>query len=163
MDPNGRVRAAAVNAFSRTQTPEWEGEIERMLSDPDSFVRKRAAIALFRMGSKAVRRRIRSLGEELEELRPVWAAVGLILGEFDPSEALAYPASADFLQELFPLGEAEIAVRESSDPERRRRAFRVLRVLSPEVAARAAMELSDDPDAGLRKEASSLLRDPDPT
>lgn len=162
-DPNGRVRAAAVNALSRTRTPEWEGEMERMLSDPDSYVRKRAAIALFRMGSKAVRHRIRSLGEEPEELRPVWAAVGLILGELSPSEALAFPASADFLQELFPLEEAEVAVRESSDPERRRTAFRILQVLSPTAAERAAMELSDDPDANLRGEAASVLRDPDPT
>jgi HEAT repeat protein len=160
-DPNGRVRAAAVNALSRMQTPEWEREVERMLADPDSYVRQRAGIALFRMGSKSVRQRIGSLGEEPEELRPVWAAVGLILGEFAPSDVLAYHASAGFLQELFPLEEADAAVRESPDPKRRMTAFRVLQVLSPAGAERAAKELADDPDVDLRREAASVFRNPD--
>jgi HEAT repeat protein len=161
-DPNGRVRAAAVNALSRMQTPEWEREMERMLADPDSYVRQRAAIALFRMGSKAVHQRIGSLGEEPEELRPVWAAVGLILGKFAPPEVLAYPASAGFLQELFPLEDADAAVRESPDTEHRRTAFRVLQVLSATAAERAARELADDPDVELRREAASVFRNPGP-
>lgn len=161
-DPNGRVRAAAVNALSGMQTPEWEREMERMLADPDSFVRQRAGIALFRMGSKAVRQRIWLLGEEPEELRPVWVAIGLILGKFTPPEVRAYPASAGFLTELFPLEEADAAVRESPDPKRRMTAFRVLQVLSPAAAERAARELADDPDVDLRREAASVFRNPGP-
>ena len=161
-DPNGRVRAAAVNALSRMQKPDWEREVERMLADPDSYVLQRAGIALFRMGSTAVRQRILLLGEEPEELRPVWAAVGLILGEIAPPEVLAYPASAGFLQELFPLEEADAAVRESPEPKRRMTAFRVLQVLSPTAAERAARGLADDPDVDLRREAASVSRNPDP-
>jgi len=161
-DPNGRVRAAAVNAFSGGRTPEWEDEMEKMLADPDSFVRQRSAIALFRMGSKKVRQRIRSIGDEPRELRPVWAAVGLLLGDLAPSDLLEVPASADFLRELYPLEEADTAIRESPDPKRRLTAFRVLQVLSQEEAGRAASVLVNDPDAKVRGEASSVLRKRDP-
>jgi len=161
-DPNARVRAAAVNAFSRMRTPEWEGEMKKMLADPDSFVRQRSAIALFRMGSKTVRRRIRSIGEEDEELRPVWTAVGLLLGDLAPSDLAAVPASAIFLGELFPLDEAGKAIRESPDPKRRMTAIRVLQVLSREAAVRAANILVNDPDVDVRAEAMAVLRKPDP-
>jgi HEAT repeat protein len=161
-DPNGRVRAAAINALSRMRTPEWEEAMEKMLPDPDTFVRQRAAIALFQMASKKVRQRIRSFGEEPEELRPVWAAAGIVLGELAPSDISAVPASAGFLRELFPLEEAETAVRESPDPKRRVTAFRVLQVLSEDAAGRAAKILANDPDAHVRREAMSVLRKPDP-
>ena len=162
-DPNGRVRAAAVNALSRMRTPEWEEAMEKMLPDPDSFVRQRAAIALFQMASKTVRQRISSIGVEPEELRPVWAAAGIVLGELAPSDISTIPASADFLRELFPLEEAETAVRESPDPKRRVTAFRVLQVLSEDAAERAARILANDPDVHVRREAMSVLRKPDPT
>lgn len=160
-DPNGRVRAAAVNALSRRQTPEGEEAMENMLADPDSFVRQRAAVALFRMESKTVRERIRSIGGEPEELRPVWAAAGVILGELSPQDLSGTPGATNFLQELFPLEEAEKAVRESPDPKRRRTAFRVLQVLSGEAAGRAARVLANDPDVTVRREATLVLRDPD--
>ncbi len=156
-DPNGRVRAAAVNALSRARTREWENVIETMLADPDSFVRQRAAIALFRMGAKTVRRRIRSIGKEPEELRPVWAAIGVVAGELAPSDLTGYPAAAEFLQELFPNEDAVAAIRDARDPQRRLIAFRVLRVQSEEAAERAARVLVEDPDAVIRKEASSAL------
>jgi HEAT repeat protein len=160
-DPNGRVRAAAVNALSRMRTPEGEETMEKMLTDPDSFVRQRAAVALFRMESKMVRQRIGSIGKEPEELRPVWAAAGIVLGELSPQDLIAVPASADFLREFFPLEEAETAVRESPDPKRRVTAFRVLRVLSEDAAGRAAKILANDPDAIARREAMTVLRKPD--
>lgn len=160
-DPNGRVRAAAVNALSRMRTPEWEDAMERMLPDPDSFVRQRAAIALFRMAPRTVRQRIRSIGEEPEELRPVWAAAGIVLGELAPSDISTLPASAGFLLELFPLEEAETAVRESPDPKRRLTAFRVLQILSEDAAVRAAKILASDPDVTVRREAMSVFRKPD--
>ncbi len=161
-DPNGRVRAAAVNALSRMRTSEWEEEMEKMLADPDSFVRRRSAIALFRMGSKTVRRRIRSIDEGPEELRPVWAAAGLLLGELAPSDLATVPDSADFLAELFPLEEADKAIRESPDPKRRMTAFRVLQVLSREAGVHAANVLVNDPDVDVRREATAVLRKADP-
>ena len=161
-DPNGRVRAAAVNALSRMRTPEWEEAMEKMLPDPDSFVRQRAAIALFRMAAKTVRQRISSIGEEPEELRPVWAAAGIVLGELTPSDVSTVPDSAGFVRELFPLEEAEMAVRESPDPKRRVTAFRVLQVLSEDAAGRAAKILANDPDVHVRREAMSVLQKPDP-
>lgn len=161
-DPNGRVRAAAVNAFSRMRTPEGEEVMERMLADPDSFVRQRSAIALFRMGSEAVRRRIRSIGEEAEELRSVWAAAGLLLGDLAPPDLAAVPGSANILAEMFPLEEADKAIRESLDPKRRMTAFRVLQVLYPEAAVLAAIVLVNDPDADIRGEATDVLRKPGP-
>ena len=161
-DPNGRVRAAVVNALSRIRTPEFEEVMEKVLADPDSFVAQRSAIALFRMGSKTVRQRTRSIGEEPKELRPVWAACGLVLGDLAPSDLQAYPDSAPFLRELFPLDEAETATRESPDPKRRMTAFRVLQVLSREAALRAAKVLVNDPDVEVRGEAMSVLRSPDP-
>ena len=161
-DPNGRVRAAAVNALSRMRTSEWEEEMEKMLADPDSFVRRRSAIALFRMGSKTVRRRIRSIDEGPEELRPVWAAAGLLLGELAPSDLATVPDSADFLAELFPLEEADKAIRESPDPKRRMTAFRVLQVLSREAGVHAANVLVNDPDVDVRREAMAVLRKADP-
>jgi len=160
-DPNGRVRAAAVNALSRMRASEWEEAMENMVSDPDSFVRQRAAIALFRMGSKTVRRRIRSMDNEPDDLLSVWAACGLLLEDLAPSDVLTYPAAKGFLQELFPLEEAETAVRESPDPKRRMMAFRVLQVLSGDAAARVATVLANDPDAQVRKEAESVLRKPE--
>src|SRR4030066_1289737 len=161
-DPNGRVRAAVVNALSRIRPREGEEGMEKVLADPDSFVRQRSAIALFRMGSRTVRQRIRSIGEEPKELRPVWAACGMVLGDLAPSDLQAYPDSAPFLRELFPLDEAETATRESPDPKRRMTAFRVLRVLSREAALRAAKVLVNDPDVEVRGGAMSVLRSPDP-
>jgi HEAT repeat protein len=161
-DPNGRVRAAAVNALSRLRAPEWEKVMEKMLADPDSFVRQRAAVALFRMGTRTARLRIQSIDDEPEELRPVWAASGLLLGDLAPSDVLAYPVSASFLRELFPLEEAESAVRESPDPKRRITAFRVLQVLSRDSAERAARVLAKDPDVHVRSEAASVLQTRDP-
>lgn len=162
-DPNGRVRAAAVNALSRMRASEWEEAMENMVSDPDSFVRQRAAIALFRMGSNTVRRRIRSMDNEPDDLLSVWAACGLLLEDLAPSDVLAYPAAKGFLQELFPLEEAETAVRESPDPRRRMMAFRVLQVLSGDAAARVATVLANDPDTQVRREAESVLRKPETT
>lgn len=163
-DPNGRVRAAAVNALSRMRAPEWEEVMENMVSDPDSFVRQRAAIALFRMESKTVSRRVRSIDKEPDDLRPVWAACGLLLGDLAPGDVLPYPASKGFLQELFPLEEAESAVRESPDPTRRMTAFQVLQVLSGDAAARVATVLAhNDPDAQVRREAESFFQKPDTT
>src|SRR4030067_2658232 len=112
--------------------------MEKVAAAPDSFVRQRSAIALFRMGSKTVRQRIRSIGEEPKELRPVWAACGLVLGDLAPSDLQAYPDSAPLLRELFPLDEAETATRESPDPKRGRAGFRVLQVLSRGAAVCAA-------------------------
>ncbi len=162
-DPNGRVRAAAVNALSRLRAPEWEKVMENMLADPDSFVRQRAAVALFRMGTRTARLRIQSIADEPEELRPVWAACGLLLGDLAPPDVLAYPATANFLRELFPPEEAESAVRESPDPKRRTTAFRVLQVLSRDSAERAARVLANDPDVHVRNEAKSVLRTRDPS
>lgn len=161
-DPDGRVRAATVNALSRARTPELEGVTEKMLADPDSFVRQRAAIALYRMGSKTVRQRILSIGKEPEELQPVWAAVGLVAGDVIPSDLSEHPAAVGFVQELFSLVEADAAIREARDPQRRLIAFRILQVLSEEAAERAAKMLANDPDADVRQEAVSLLQNPDP-
>lgn len=132
--------------------------MEKMLMDPDSFVRRRAAVALFRMGGETVRQRIRAIAEEPEDLRPVWAAAGLISGDLTPSDVLAYPASADFLHELYPLEEANSAIQESPDPKRRLTAFRILQVLSPDAAVDAARVLEKDPDDNTRREAMTVLR-----
>jgi HEAT repeat protein len=161
-DPNGRVRAAAVNALSRLRSQEWEGVMERMLMDPDSFVRRRAAVALYRMEGKTVRERIRAIAEEPEDLRPVWAAAGLIYGDLTPSSVSAYPDSANFLHELYPLEEANSAIRESLDPKCRLTAFRIQQVLSPDAAMEAARVLEKDPDDNIRKEAMAVLRDRGP-
>ena len=152
-DPNGRVRAAAVNALSRIRLPEGEDRMSSMLSDPDVYVRQRAAMALLRMGARTARDRIRNLAEEPEELRPVWAAGGVVDGTVPPEETTRYPGAGAFLRELFPEEEAVTACRESVDPDRRRTAFRVLRGISSKAVSGVAKLLADDPDPDLRKEA----------
>jgi HEAT repeat protein len=161
-DPNARVRAAAVNALSPVQTVENESEIAGMLSDPDAYVRQRAAVALLRMGSAAATARILETAEELPELRPIWLAGGVLLGEILPREAAANPDTARFLGELIPESEAAAIVGESADPAQRKRAFRALQVLSTEQARRAAESLSSDPDPALREEARGWLERREP-
>jgi len=161
-DPNARVRAAAVNALSPVQTVENESEIAGMLSDPDAYVRQRAAVALLRMGSATATARIRETAEEPPELRPIWLAGGVLLGEILPREAAANPDTARFLGELIPESEAAAIVGESADPAQRKRAFRALQVLSTEQARRAAESLSSDPDPALREEARGWLERREP-
>ncbi|MBP2686094.1 MAG: hypothetical protein H6Q81_999, partial [Deltaproteobacteria bacterium] len=161
-DPNPRVRAAAVNALSPVQTVENESEIAGMLSDPDAYVRQRAAMALLRMGSATATARIRETAEEPPELRPIWLAGGVLQGEILPREAAANPDTARFLGELIPEREAAAIVGESADPAQRKRAFRALQVLSTERARRAAESLSSDPDPALREEARDWLERREP-
>ena len=54
----------------------------------------------------------------------------------------------------------ESALRESPDPATRLSAFRVLRALPGDAAARAATILVRDPDPGVRGEAEEVLREP---
>jgi len=157
-DPNPRVRAAAVNALSPIRTEEGEASMTGMLSDPDVFVRQRAAMALIRMGSASVAGRVRGIAEEPPELRHVWRAGGVFRGDLSPAEAAEDPVASRFLRELLPETEAAKTVRESPDTALRRTAFRVLQVLSPELARDAAGLLTADPDPGLREEANRWLR-----
>jgi HEAT repeat protein len=156
-DPNPRVRAAVVNALSRARRPEYEVAMEKALSDPDAFVRQRAAVALLRMGAGCAVRRVRALSDEPKELQPIWAAGGVLLGVCSPSEIREHFGAKEFLSELLPLEEAEVAIRESPDPQRRLTAFRVLQVLSRERAGRVKGLLGGDPDPEVRKEADRFF------
>jgi HEAT repeat protein len=157
-DPNPRVRAAAVNALSSLRPEEGEEMMSGMLSDPDSFVRQRAAVALIRMGAPSVPARIRGMANEPPELRPVWMSAGVIRGDVSPEEAAMEQDAVRFLRELLPEPEAFTVACESPEPAHRKTAFRVLQVLSRELADRAAESLSADPDPGLRDEAMAWLR-----
>ena len=157
-DPNPRVRAAAVNALSSLPAEEGEEVMSGMLSDPDSFVRQRAAVALIQMGAPSVPARIRGMADEPPELRPVWMSAGVIRGDVSPEEAALEPDAVRFLRELLPEPDAVAATRESPDPVHRKTAFRVLQLLSRELADRAAESLSADPDPGIRDEATAWLR-----
>jgi len=156
-DPNPRVRAAAVNALSAVRTEEGEASMAGMLSDPDSFVRQRAAMSLIRMGAPVAAARIRNVADEPNELRPVWLAGGVLRGELFSADVAGDPEAARFLRELLPESQAVAATRESPDPAQRRTGFRVLQVLSPELARDAAGFLARDPDQGLREEANGWL------
>lgn len=157
-DPNPRVRAAAVNALFSLRAEEGEAVMSGMLSDPDSFVRQRAAMALIRMGAPSVSARIRGMADEPQELRPVWMSAAVLRGEVTPEEAAMDPAAVRFLRELLPESDAITASRESPDPAHRKTAFRVLQVLSRELADRAAESLSADPAPDLRDEAKAWLQ-----
>jgi hypothetical protein len=157
-DPNPRVRAAAVNALSSLQAEEGESVLSGMLSDPDSFVRQRAAVGLIHMGAPSVPARIRGMADEPAELRPVWMSAGVIRGDVSPEEAAMDQNAVRFLRELLPEPEAFTVACESPDPAHRKTAFRVLQVLSRELADRAADSLSADPDTGIRGEATAWLR-----
>jgi hypothetical protein len=114
-------------------------------------------MALLRMGARTAHDRIRVLAEEPEELRPVWVAGGVVDGTVPPEETSRYPGTGAFLRELFPEEEAVMACRESTDPDRRRTAFRVLRGLSSKAVPGVAEMLANDPDPDLRKEALKHL------
>ena len=61
------------------------------------------------------------------------------------------------MQELFPLVEAEAAIRKARDAKKRVIAFRVLQVQSAEAAERATEVLVHDPVAEVRHEAKLAL------
>lgn len=114
-------------------------------------------MALLRMGGRSARDRIRGLADEPEELRPVWVAGGVVDGTVPPEETSRHPGTGAFLRELFPEEEAVAACRESTDPDRRRAAFRVLRGMDSKAVPGVAILLANDPDPDLRKEASRHL------
>lgn len=65
-DPNGRVRAAVVNALGRAPVGEARviAVLQRSTRDPDAFVRNRALVSLACVGRGAIEPHLRELGRE---------------------------------------------------------------------------------------------------
>ncbi|MBX3259564.1 MAG: HEAT repeat domain-containing protein [Labilithrix sp.] len=77
-DPNGRVRAAVVNALGRAPSgePRVVATLERCTRDPDAFVRNRALVSLACVAGESVEPRLDELGREADgAARLVAAAV----------------------------------------------------------------------------------------
>ena len=115
-------------------------------------------MALLHMGSPLVTDPIQSLSGQTEELRSPWAAGGVVLGLVRPEVAARIAGVGAFLEELYPKEQAEKRALEARDPAERITAFRVLEVLDPDSAKRAAESLILDPDAKVRISARDFLQ-----
>ncbi|HVH43019.1 MAG TPA: HEAT repeat domain-containing protein [Labilithrix sp.] len=98
-DPNGRVRAAVVNALGRAPSGDVRviNVLERNTRDPDMFVRNRALVSLAFVAGKSIEPRLEDLGREASTAAKLVTAavVGTEASLSFALEGIAVPGALD--------------------------------------------------------------------
>ena len=136
----GPSRAAAAAALGRRKTEEAKSALQKLMTDPDPYVRSTAAVALGRMGDPQAMAIVeRMLQSEVPDLRIMAAE--------------AYDGqNGAWVSAIMPL-------LENRDGVTRLQAARLIAPVNPEAARRTLQEAAGDKNPVIRAEAVSVMEE----
>jgi hypothetical protein len=136
----GPSRAAAAAALGRRKAEESKSALQKLMTDPDPYVRSTAAVALARMGDQPAMTIVeRMLQSEVPDLRIMAAEA------FDGQNGA-------WVSAIMPL-------LENRDGVTRLQAARLIAPVNPDAARRTLQEAAGDQNPVIRAEAVSVMQD----